>query len=215
LRSSQVSPAAAWKIIKTWLPASGVRKVKFVNKSNLDEFVSADQRLTAWGGEDDWEYDFEPERRLEPTSPSSASAPPSYNSALEDSFQSPRVQTMHSMVEFDSDGNDDLRRKVHFANNNNRQGLLLASPTSPQLPGEAQKILQSQDSVASQISAMSRTSSFASNAPENVANLLSLTPSEEVVFTQNPQGDLVAKVKVQNACGKAVAFKVSGTEILF
>ena len=49
---------AAWKIIKAWLPAGAVKKIKFVNKNTVDEYVKPDQKLSAWGGEDSWEYEF-------------------------------------------------------------------------------------------------------------------------------------------------------------
>jgi len=49
---------AAWKIIKAWLPSGAVKKIKFVNKSTVDEYVHSDQKLVAWGGEDSWEYEF-------------------------------------------------------------------------------------------------------------------------------------------------------------
>ena len=75
-------------MIKSWLPAAAVKKIKFLTKSNLSEFVKPDQALVAWGGEslkkiikqnklnvafmyfesfpyflgtDDWEYSFEEE----------------------------------------------------------------------------------------------------------------------------------------------------------
>ena len=49
---------AAWKIIKAWLPAGAVKKIKFVNKNTVDEFVPYDQKFVHWGGEDDWVYEF-------------------------------------------------------------------------------------------------------------------------------------------------------------
>ena len=49
---------AAWKIIKAWLPAGAVRKIKFVNKNTVDEYVHPEQKLLAWGGSDTWEYKF-------------------------------------------------------------------------------------------------------------------------------------------------------------
>ena len=42
---------AAWKIIKTWLPAAAVKKIKFLAKSNIGEYVPEDQRTILWGGE--------------------------------------------------------------------------------------------------------------------------------------------------------------------
>lgn len=52
---------AAWKVIKSWLPAAAVKKIKFLTKSNLSEFVTPDQALVAWGGTDEWEYVYEEE----------------------------------------------------------------------------------------------------------------------------------------------------------
>lgn len=49
---------AAWKIIKAWLPAGAAKKIKFVNKSTVDQYVRPDQKLAAWGGTDNWEYEF-------------------------------------------------------------------------------------------------------------------------------------------------------------
>jgi len=53
---------AAWKIIKAWLPAGAVKKIKFVNKNTIDEFVPYDQKFVHWGGEDDWAYEFVDEK---------------------------------------------------------------------------------------------------------------------------------------------------------
>lgn len=56
---------AAWKIIQAWLPAAAVRKIKFVKKNNIGEFVKPDQRFVTWGGEDPWEYEFVEEEEEE------------------------------------------------------------------------------------------------------------------------------------------------------
>ncbi len=50
--------AAAWKIIKAWLPAGAVKKIKFVNKNTVDDYVRPDQKLVAWAGSDPWQYEF-------------------------------------------------------------------------------------------------------------------------------------------------------------
>jgi hypothetical protein len=54
---------AAFKIIKSWLPAKAVQKIKFVNKTNLKDFVEPDQALKCWGGLDDYTFTFVPEQR--------------------------------------------------------------------------------------------------------------------------------------------------------
>lgn len=54
---------AMWRIIKTWLPPKSVEKIKFVDKKSLSQYVKSDQALTAWGGQDSYEFVFEPEKR--------------------------------------------------------------------------------------------------------------------------------------------------------
>ena len=53
--------SAAFKVIKGWLPPAAVKKIKFLTKSNMNEYVSDDQRLEEWGGTDTWQYVWEPE----------------------------------------------------------------------------------------------------------------------------------------------------------
>jgi len=52
---------AAFKIIKGWLPPAAVKKIKFVTKSNMGEYITEDNRLSEWGGSDEWQYRWESE----------------------------------------------------------------------------------------------------------------------------------------------------------
>lgn len=54
---------ATFKIIKTWLPSKAVKKIKFVSKHNLNEFVPQESAMVSWGGEDCYEFSFEPENK--------------------------------------------------------------------------------------------------------------------------------------------------------
>jgi len=47
---------AAFKVIKGWLPPPAVKKIKFLTKTNMKEYVSEDQMLEDWGGSDTWQY---------------------------------------------------------------------------------------------------------------------------------------------------------------
>ena len=40
------------------MPAGAVKKIKFVNKNTVDEYVRPEHKLLAWGGSDPWEYEF-------------------------------------------------------------------------------------------------------------------------------------------------------------
>lgn len=53
---------AAFKVIKAWLPAKAVQKIKFVSKATLKDYVDPDQALKCWGGNDDYVFKFIPEQ---------------------------------------------------------------------------------------------------------------------------------------------------------
>lgn len=57
--------SAAFKVVKTLLPAKAVEKMKFTNKDNLKEFVAPEQALTCWGGKDNYVFEFVPEVKTE------------------------------------------------------------------------------------------------------------------------------------------------------
>ncbi|XP_046390062.1 motile sperm domain-containing protein 2-like [Ischnura elegans] len=59
---------AAFKIIKSMLPAKGVERLRVVNKSNLKEYVDPENALKCWGGKDDYEFVFESEQLPPPKS---------------------------------------------------------------------------------------------------------------------------------------------------
>lgn len=54
---------AAFKVVKTLLPAKAVEKMKNVSKDTLKEVVTPEQALTCWGGKDDYIFDFLSETR--------------------------------------------------------------------------------------------------------------------------------------------------------
>jgi len=51
---------AAFKIIKSWLPAKAIPRIKFVNKSNLKDYVDPNDILKCWGGNNDYTFKFVP-----------------------------------------------------------------------------------------------------------------------------------------------------------
>ena len=57
----KISILAAFKVIKAWLPPAAVKKIKFLTKSNMNEYVNDDNRLEEWGGTDPWQYQWEGE----------------------------------------------------------------------------------------------------------------------------------------------------------
>ena len=52
---------AAWRIIKMMLPTSILETTKFVNRTQLTEYIDDDNRLASWGGKDQYKYSFQQE----------------------------------------------------------------------------------------------------------------------------------------------------------
>ncbi|KAL7299847.1 hypothetical protein TKK_0007181 [Trichogramma kaykai] len=55
---------AAFNIIKTWLPAKAIPKIKNVKRNTLDNFVDPNDALKCWGGNNDFAFIFLPERQI-------------------------------------------------------------------------------------------------------------------------------------------------------
>lgn len=54
---------AAFKIIKSWLPAKAVPKIKFINKTTLKDYVNPNDAMKCWGGNIDYTFKFIPEEQ--------------------------------------------------------------------------------------------------------------------------------------------------------
>ncbi|XP_060557960.1 motile sperm domain-containing protein 2-like isoform X2 [Ruditapes philippinarum] len=52
--------SAAWKLIKQMLNAESVKRIKFVTKTNVQEYINKDQLLGHMGGTDPFVYKYEP-----------------------------------------------------------------------------------------------------------------------------------------------------------
>ncbi|KAL3880965.1 hypothetical protein ACJMK2_033166 [Sinanodonta woodiana] len=52
---------AAWTIIKTWLSAEAVKRIKFVKKADIQEYINKDQLMEHMGGTDKFQYKYDPE----------------------------------------------------------------------------------------------------------------------------------------------------------
>ncbi|XP_075989747.1 motile sperm domain-containing protein 2-like [Anticarsia gemmatalis] len=55
--------SAAFKVVKTLLPAKAVEKMKFVTKDTLKDIVAPEQALAVWGGKDNYVFEFIPESK--------------------------------------------------------------------------------------------------------------------------------------------------------
>lgn len=154
---------AAWKIIKAWLPASGVKLIKFLTKSNINEYIDESNALEAWGGSDPWIYDS------------------GFSSTPPDTPTTPLAPTSLHL----SEGDDSTKKKsVTFAEVN-------PSPSEESLS--------------------SLTSQGSPSKPTNTDSILRLVPSDEVLFSPSPAGDLISRVQVVSLSPRVTGYKIKTT----
>ncbi|KAM3955239.1 motile sperm domain-containing protein 2 [Aphomia sociella] len=55
--------SAAFKVVKSLLPAKAVERMKFVTKDTLKDIVPPELALSCWGGKDNYTFEFVPENR--------------------------------------------------------------------------------------------------------------------------------------------------------
>lgn len=55
--------SAAFKVVKSLLPAKAVERMKFASKDTLKDIVPPEQALTCWGGKDTYTFEFVSENR--------------------------------------------------------------------------------------------------------------------------------------------------------
>ncbi|XP_069131475.1 motile sperm domain-containing protein 2-like isoform X2 [Argopecten irradians] len=87
---------AAWKIIKAWLSPQAIGKIKFVGKSDIQEYINKDQLMEHMGGTDKFQFKYvPPDERAEEENKSrkrvtfAESTKSSDGDRSPDSFQSP------------------------------------------------------------------------------------------------------------------------------
>lgn len=73
LRKFLPSILAAFKIVKGLMPEKAVAILKMINKKSISTYIDKNNCLVSWGGNDNYEFTFEPEKKqTTPTPPSIA-----------------------------------------------------------------------------------------------------------------------------------------------
>ncbi|XP_065359809.1 motile sperm domain-containing protein 2-like [Calliphora vicina] len=55
---------AAFKIVKALLPEKAVEILKVIKKKDINQYIDKDNCLASWGGNDDYQFSFVPEKRI-------------------------------------------------------------------------------------------------------------------------------------------------------
>jgi len=175
---------AAWKIIRAWLPAGAVKKIKFVNKNTVDEYVHPEQKLLAWGGSDPWEYEFIEERTTNPE-------PDEVETNINGNGN--EIST--------SEEEEVLRQEVMPTDvvENSSTSLSMASTTSSML-------VESEHRVS-----LNTMANVTYSGDENKSEAeYEVSPENELVFLKSPKG-LMATISITNKSNAPMAFKIKTT----
>ncbi|XP_050742801.1 motile sperm domain-containing protein 2 isoform X2 [Drosophila biarmipes] len=65
---------AAFKVIKALLPPKAVEILKMISKKDIGQYITKDNCLASWGGEDNYEFSFVPEAKQVTSKPLAANA---------------------------------------------------------------------------------------------------------------------------------------------
>jgi len=172
---------AAWKIIKAWLPAGAVRKIKFVNKNTVDEYVHPEQKLLAWGGSDTWEYEFIEEltKKLEP--------------------DDVEPQINGNGNEISTSEEEEVKPETDVVENPSKN-LSNASTTVPTTVVEPEH----------RVSLNTMANVTYSGDREKSEAEYEVSPENELVFLKSPKG-LMATISITNKTNTPMAFKIKTT----
>lgn len=81
---------AAFKIIKGLMPPKAVEVMKFLNPKNLSEYVDDNNKLSIWGGRDNYTFSFEP------TQPKAEQSTMNNNNTIDENFNlTPSPKKVH------------------------------------------------------------------------------------------------------------------------
>ncbi|XP_023302799.2 motile sperm domain-containing protein 2-like [Lucilia cuprina] len=95
---------AAFKIVKALLPEKAVEILKVIKKKDINQYIDKDNCLTCWGGNDDYQFTFVPEKKTSAPAPNGKLPTESAPAVAND--------------DFNNNVND---KKVHFAKSSLQQ----------------------------------------------------------------------------------------------
>jgi hypothetical protein len=202
---------AAWRIIKSWLSEAAVRKIKFVTKSDITDYISASQLLTQFGGEDDWTYDPEEYKREMRDQVESIWAkdplgiPPQDNSR-QVRFAPGQSPTHQSRYGTDEDNSYYTRRHTI------EPQLLRGTAASPGYRRrQVNKLITTQKSHSISLGNSYSVDTDSLNSTNFLPSFIMISPLDELVFTGEPNEELSGTIELTNIGDVVIAYKIKTT----
>jgi len=215
---------AAWKIVKTWLSTEGISKIKFVNKTEVTQFIDNDQLLTCMGGSDTFEYTYPPQlftgkvefppleerSELRPTYESSPITNRGLTGAGINREFSDTTKSRSSTVATVNDGSTD---EFNLVNRRLQNGEMISSieysltDSNPNPKNVKQTEENSKNTKREGRKLVKR------DKLEHVGPLVTICPCSELVFcgSSRESGEILQILTISNTVSSTVAFKVKTT----
>lgn len=185
---------AVWKIIKAMLSAEAIARIKFVTKSEIQEFINKDQLWEHMGGTDKFVYKYDQ----------------SYHNRTDNSSMMDNSAANSGIAELDTEGA--MRKSVRFADQDSAMFKSLSNDSlkedetnNPAPPRQINSIL-------------GRTRNPGSGGRENREDnsfrgrLLTVSPAEELVFVMEEGAkESSDAIVLKNTLPYSIAFKVKTT----
>ncbi|XP_078683166.1 motile sperm domain-containing protein 2-like isoform X2 [Branchiostoma floridae x Branchiostoma belcheri] len=173
----------AWKIIKTWLPPDSVKKIKFVNRNEIQQYIAPDQLATRMGGMDTFQYTYPPLPDDDLPNPSTPRGTPP---------ESP------NMVTFSADTKDSVRRRH---SDSGAAGGDTKSDKGPLTPPSRHR----------QVQQLLSSSKRSAETTAHQGQLLKICPGDMLEFVNAEGAEVQQVLTLTNTTAGTVAFKVKTT----
>ncbi|KAJ7371791.1 Motile sperm domain-containing protein 2 [Desmophyllum pertusum] len=184
--------SAAWKIVKSWLSAEAVNKIRFLNKAELAELIDEDKLLIRLGGTKLLEL------------------------VLTDNVEDVHIEngSVNQSVDFDDDSCEEAEDREEAPSSSTKKVTFEDVPTIASQGHDSSSSVTTVKQKCTFRALHSRTSQRRAPPDDftNTASLLIITPSEEIVFTGTTStGEILQSLSLANNSPSTVAFKVKTT----
>ncbi|XP_035681813.1 motile sperm domain-containing protein 2-like [Branchiostoma floridae] len=188
----------AWKIIKTWLPPDSVKKIKFVNRSEVQQYIAPDQLATRMGGTDTFQYTYPPLPDDDLPNPSTPRGTPPESPNMVRANGEVSNNPSPRKVTFSADTKDSVRRRHSDSGAAGGDAKSDKGPlTPPNRHRQVQQLLSSNKRSA--------------EATAHQGQLLKICPGDVLEFVNAEGAEVQQVLTLTNTTAGTVAFKVKTT----
>ncbi|XP_019645829.1 PREDICTED: motile sperm domain-containing protein 2-like [Branchiostoma belcheri] len=188
----------AWKIIKTWLPPDSVKKIKFVNRNEIQQYIAPDQLATRMGGMDTFQYTYPPLPDDDLPNPSTPRGTPPESPNMVRANGEVTNNPSTRKVTFSADTKDSVRRRH---SDSGAAGGDTKSDKGPLTPPSRHR----------QVQQLLSSSKRSAETTAHQGQLLKICPGDMLEFVNAEGAEVQQVLTLTNTTAGTVAFKVKTT----